>query len=61
MAKGKQGRGEKTRPFIESNTIEIETIKAHDGIPQGYRQRVKKDFPYLGYMVKEGYWKKIDE
>lgn len=39
--------------------LDVVTVKAHDGIPEGTRTKVVSSFPYLGYMVKEGYWKII--
>ena len=43
-----------------ADVVKVEVMKAYDGVPVGSTKLVNKDFPYLGYMVKEGYWKKID-
>lgn len=43
-----------------AGVVKVEVIKAYDGVPVGSTKLVNKGFPYLGYMVKEGYWKKID-
>lgn len=43
-----------------ADVVKVEVMKAYDGVPEGSIKLVNKGFPYLGYMVKEGYWKKID-
>lgn len=43
-----------------ADVVKVEVMKAYDGVPEGSTKLVNKGFPYLGYMVKEGYWKKID-
>lgn len=44
----------------KADVIQVVVTKPYDGIREGEKKEVRKDFPYLGYMVKEGYWKKID-
>ena len=44
----------------KADVVRIVVVKPYDGIREGEKKEVRKDFPYLGYMVKEGYWKKID-
>ena len=43
-----------------ADVVKVEVMKAYDGVPEDSTKLVNKGFPYLGYMVKEGYWKKID-
>ena len=43
-----------------ADVVKVKVMKAYDGVPEGSTKLVNKGFPYLGYMVKEGYWKKID-
>ena len=43
-----------------ADVVKVGVMKAYDGVPEGSTILVNRGFPYLGYMVKEGYWKKID-
>ena len=42
-----------------ADVVKVEVMKAYDGVPEGSTKLVNKGFPYVGYMFKEGYWKKI--
>lgn len=57
---GKTNRTSMTASAEMAGVVKVEVMKAYDGVPEGSTKLVDKDFPYLGYMVKEGYWKKID-
>lgn len=57
---GKANRTSMTTSAEMADVVKVEVMKAYDGVPEGSTKLVNKGFPYLGYMVKEGYWKKID-
>ena len=57
---GKTNKASMTASAEMAGVVKVEVIKAYDGVPEGSTKLVNKGFPYLGYMVKEGYWKKID-
>ena len=57
---GKTNNTSMTASAEMAGVVKVEVIKAYDGVPEGSTKLVNKGFPYLGYMVKEVYWKKID-
>lgn len=57
---GKTNRASMAASAEMADVVKVEVMKAYDGVPEGSTKLVNKGFPYLGYMVKEGYWKKID-
>lgn len=57
---GKTNRTSMAASAEMADVVKVEVMKAYDGVPEGSIKLVNKGFPYLGYMVKEGYWKKID-
>lgn len=57
---GKTNRTSMAASAEMADVVKVEVMKAYDGVPEGSTKLVNKGFPYLGYMVKEGYWKKID-
>ena len=57
---GKTSRTSMAASAEMADVVKVEVMKAYDGVPEGSTKLVNKGFPYLGYMVKEGYWKKID-
>ena len=57
---GKTNKTSMTASAEMADVVKVEVMKAYDGVPEGSTNLVNKGFPYLGYMVKEGYWKKID-
>ena len=57
---GKTNRTSMAASAEMADVVKVEVMKAYDGVPEGSTKLVNKVFPYLGYMVKEGYWKKID-
>lgn len=57
---GQVNKTSRATSATKADVVKVEVVKPYDGIPAGLTKSVKKDFPYLGYMVKEGYWKKID-
>ena len=57
---GKTNRTSMAASAEMADVVKVEVVKAYDGVPEGSTKLVNKGFPYLGYMVKEGYWKKID-